>query len=224
MSPTNGMLQESDLSPIPGGQLRGDAAAAWMAMRKHIAHQRSVYICPTSRRTAYRSLADQQYFWNLYQAHKGALAARPGTSNHGWGIAVDLPTDAMQAAVREVGHKFGWGIKGGQLASDAPSEAWHCTFHNGVFTAPAAPEHVHPYRRMNEAEREARDVLVHQRRVARKAGGWKEVDPVHLKRAVEAKKTLRQLAANIRSAARDGGWDKNYRKVRYDYINKLIGD
>ena len=128
--PTNGMLKDSDLSPIPGGSLRADAAAAWLAMRQHIANQHSgVWICPTSRRTAYRSLADQTYFWNLYTSGKGALAAHPGTSNHGWGLAVDIPTDAMQAAVREVGHEFGWGIRGGKMASDAPSEAWHCTFH-----------------------------------------------------------------------------------------------
>ena len=220
----NGMLKESDLSPIPGGQLRGDAAAAWLAMRRHIAKTNNVWICPTSRRTAYRSLADQQYFWNLYQTHRGALAARPGTSNHGWGIAVDLPSPAMQAAVRQFGHDFGWGIKGGKLASDAPSEEWHCTFHTGVFTAPETPPHVHPYQRMNEAEREARDMLVRQRRVARKAGGWSKVDPIHLERAVKAKNDLRQRAADIRSAAKDGGWDKNYRKERFDYINKLIGD
>jgi hypothetical protein len=220
----NGMLQESDLSPIPGGQLRGDAAAAWLAMRMHIAKQHNVWISPTSRRTAYRSLADQQYFWNLYTSGRGALAAHPGTSNHGWGIAVDTPTPAMQSAIRQCGHQFGWGIKGGQLASDAPSEEWHCTFHAGVFKAPAVPAHVHPYRLMNEAEREARDMLVRQRRVARKAGGWSKVDPVHLKRAVQAKKDLRQRAADIRSAANDGGWEKNHRKARYDYINKLIGD
>ena len=29
--------------------------------------------------------------------------------------------------------------------------------------------------------------------------------------------------ANIRSAADDGGWEKNHRKARYDYINTLIG-
>ena len=221
---TNGMLQESDLSAIPGGELRADAAAAWLAMRQHIGTQQHTWICPTSRRTAYRSLADQQYFWNLYTSGKGALAARPGTSNHGWGIAVDVPTPAMQAAVREVGHEFGWGIKGGRLASDAPSEEWHCTFHQGVFKQAAPPAHVHPYQLMNEDERAARDVLVRQRRVARKAGGWSKVEDFHLERAVDAKKTLRQLAANIRSAAKDGGWDKNHRKARYDYINKLVGD
>jgi hypothetical protein len=219
----NGRLEGSDLTPIPGGQLREDAAQAWLAMRLNIGKQKQVWICPTSRRTAYRSFADQEYFWSLYRSGRGALAATPGTSNHGWGIAVDMPTGAMQAAVRECGHKFGWGIKGGQLASDAPSEEWHCTFHPGVFESPPKPDHVHPYRLMNEAERAARDMLIRQRRVARRAGGWSKVDDSHLKKAVQAKKDLRQCASNIRSAAKDSGWDENHRKARYDYANKLIG-
>ena len=51
------------------------------------------------------------------------------------GKAVDIPTPSMQAAVRKYGHLFGWGIAGGRLASDAPSEAWHCTFRGGASKA-----------------------------------------------------------------------------------------
>lgn len=221
----NGRLDESELTPIPGGRLRADAATAWLAMRGHIGKQKNVWVCPTSPRTSYRSFADQQYFWNLYKSGRGALAAEPGHSNHGWGIAVDIPTAPMQEAVRECGHQYGWGIRGGQLGSDAPSEAWHCTFHTGVYKAPDdKPAHVHPYRLMNETERESRDVLIRQRRIARRAGGWSKVDSSHLKRAVEAKKALRECATKLRVSARDTGWDKNNRKARYDYINELIGD
>lgn len=42
---------------------------------------------------AWRPLERQEYFWNCYQTkgcNNGNLAARPGTSNHGWGIASDL--------------------------------------------------------------------------------------------------------------------------------------
>jgi hypothetical protein len=219
----NGNLPASDLSPIPGGRLRKDAAAAWLAMRRRIGKQNGVWICPTSPRTAYRPLADQQYFWNLFQAGKGALAARPGTSNHGWGIAVDLPTAAMQAAVRECGHEFGWGIRGGRLTSDAPSEPWHATFHEGVYDAPPAKPHKHPYHFMTDGEREARDILISERRIARRHGGWKAVDESHLKRASKAKADLRKSARRIEAAAKKSGWDKNHRKTRFDYINKLTG-
>ncbi|MBE2314471.1 D-alanyl-D-alanine carboxypeptidase family protein [Solirubrobacter sp. CPCC 204708] len=224
MPPANGELTERDLSPIPGGRLRADAADAWLAMRRRIASERGLWICPTSPRTSYRSYADQEHFWRLYQSGRGALAARPGSSNHGWGIAVDLPRPEMAAAVRAVAHEYGWGIAGGKLRSDAMSEWWHCTFHPGVYKGGAAkPKHVHPYKLMSDKEREARDILLHQRRVARRAGGWSQVDEMHLRKAKQAKKDLRQYAVNLRVAAERTGWDENHRRARYAYINQLIG-
>lgn len=218
----NGRLPASELSAIPGGRLRKDAAVAWLAMRGFIGKEKGVWICPTSPRTAYRSFAEQEFFWTLYTSGKGALAARPGTSNHGWGIAVDLPTPAMQAAVRECGHRYGWGIRGGKMASDAPSEAWHTTFHPGVFKAPA-PKHTHPYHFMSEREQAARDILVKERRIAKRNGGWDKVDRGDLKRAMKAKADLRQDARDIAAAAKNTGWDEAHRKTRFDYINKLTG-
>jgi len=46
--------------------------------------------------SGFRSLARQQYFWNCFQTKKcnnGNTAARPGNSNHGVGLALDLNTD-----------------------------------------------------------------------------------------------------------------------------------
>jgi hypothetical protein len=46
--------------------------------------------------SGFRTIARQNYFWNCYQTKKcnnGNLAARPGTSNHGKGLALDLNTD-----------------------------------------------------------------------------------------------------------------------------------
>ena len=220
----NGRLPAGDLSTIPGGRLRKDAAASWLALRSHIGKQQGIWICPTSARTAYRPFADQQYFWNLYQSGKGALAARPGTSNHGWGIAVDIPRADMQAAVRAHGHRFGWGIQGGQMNSDAPSEAWHSMYHTGSFKAPAKPKHVHPYHVMNDRERAARDVLVKERRVAKKHGGWDSVDDSHRRRAMKAKATLKRCARDIAAAAKDSGWNKANRRARFAYINRLTGE
>jgi hypothetical protein len=133
-----------------------------------------------------------------------------------------MPTNAMQGAVREHGHNFGWGIRGGKLASDAPSEAWHSTYHEGVFKAPE-PKHVHPYHVMNDQERAARDVLIKERRVAKHNGGWGKLDPSHLERAQKAKATLRQCGHDIDAAAKESGWDKADRKTRRAYITKLIG-
>jgi LAS superfamily LD-carboxypeptidase LdcB len=46
--------------------------------------------------SGFRTIARQEYFWDCYQTKKcnnGNLAAKPGTSNHGKGIALDLNTD-----------------------------------------------------------------------------------------------------------------------------------
>jgi hypothetical protein len=40
--------------------------------------------------SGYRSFESQQYYWDLWQAGKGNRAAYPGTSNHGFGVAMDL--------------------------------------------------------------------------------------------------------------------------------------
>lgn len=134
----NGKLKPSRLSAIPGGRLESGAAArSWLAMRYYIGRKTGdVWLTPTGPNSSYRTYAKQVEYWNNYQANRGPLAARPGYSNHGLGRAVDLPSAEMQGQVRRYGHRFGWGIAGGRLRSDAPSEAWHCTFRN--FTPAAA--------------------------------------------------------------------------------------
>jgi hypothetical protein len=126
----NGQLPASALSNIPGGRLRNDGAArSWLAMRQLIGRRSNIWLSPTGPNSSYRSLEVQKRFYSAYLNGTGNLAAKPGTSNHGLGHAVDLPTTAMQAQVRRYGHLFGWGIAGGKLGSDAPSEPWHATYY-----------------------------------------------------------------------------------------------
>jgi hypothetical protein len=120
------------LSRIPGGRLRrGAPARSWLAMRYYIARKTkgAVWLYPSGPMSSYRTY-EQQVILHQRMLNGGALAAKPGTSNHGSATraAVDVPTPAMQAAVRKWGHRFGWGIAGGKLPSDALSESWHCTF------------------------------------------------------------------------------------------------
>lgn len=125
----NGRLPDSALSAIPGGRLRkGAAARSFLAMRYFIGRRTGVWIRPTGPASSYRALYWQQRFYRAYLSGRGPLAAKPGTSNHGIGLAVDLPTERMQALVREYGHLFGWGIAGGVLSSDAMSEPWHAVY------------------------------------------------------------------------------------------------
>jgi zinc D-Ala-D-Ala carboxypeptidase len=53
---------------------------------------------------------------------QGGLAAEPGTSNHGWGLALDLDLDdRAQAWMRTNGWRYGF-------VEDTPREQWHWTY------------------------------------------------------------------------------------------------
>ena len=81
----NGLIPPSAMCPlgVAGHVLRCDAAAAYRAMSSAFASAFGSRICITD---SYRTYAGQV---RLY-GQKPTLAAVPGTSNHGWGLAVDL--------------------------------------------------------------------------------------------------------------------------------------
>jgi hypothetical protein len=81
----NGLIPPSAMCPLgaAGHSLRCDAAAAYRAMSAAFATALGSPICMTD---SYRTYASQV---RLY-GQKPTLAAVPGTSNHGWGLAVDL--------------------------------------------------------------------------------------------------------------------------------------
>lgn len=63
---------------------------------------------------------EQEIFWDLYINHGGALAARPGTSEHEFGLAVDLKIlrgDAYNLR-RDLAKR--WGLK-----ANVKGEDWH---------------------------------------------------------------------------------------------------
>lgn len=122
---SNGQLPDSALAPIAGGRLAKDAAAAWNAMNVESRKRYGVELRPTGSASSYRTYAQQQYFWNLYQSGRGNLAAYPGTSNHGLGRAVDLATTQMRSIVDAIGGKYGW------RKVEAPSEWWHVNYVGG---------------------------------------------------------------------------------------------
>jgi hypothetical protein len=128
---SNGQLPPEALAPIAGGQLERTAAAAWNAMNVE-ARRLGVELRPTGSKSSYRTYAQQVELWNLYQSGKGNLAATPGTSNHGWGLAVDLATTQMRSMVDRIGRGYGYA----KDWSDAPSEWWHLKYRAGVWSGP----------------------------------------------------------------------------------------
>ncbi|MFC7575861.1 D-alanyl-D-alanine carboxypeptidase family protein [Klenkia terrae] len=116
------------MCPIGGGQLlRCDAAAAYTALSQ--AYQRA-FGTPLCITDSYRSFGAQQ------DAHsrKPGITAIPGTSNHGWGLAVDLcggvngfGTAQHQWMATYAGH-FGWVHPDWAQATGENPEPWHWEF------------------------------------------------------------------------------------------------
>jgi len=126
---SNGRLDPSELAPIAQGQLRKDAAAAWNAMNVE-ARANGCELLPNGSKSSYRTYEQQLELWALYQRGIGSLAAHPGTSNHGWGLAVDVATHEMRTMLDRVGHKYGWAKEW----SDAQSEWWHIKWREGSWS------------------------------------------------------------------------------------------
>lgn len=132
---TNGQLPASALAPIAQGQLTKDAAAAWNAMNVQ-ARKMGLELLPTGSMSSYRTLEQQKLLYARY-LRGGNLAAKPGTSNHGWGLAVDVATPQMRAMVDRIGIPYGWS----KTWSDAPSEWWHIKFEPGHYSGPDPGPH-----------------------------------------------------------------------------------
>jgi len=135
---TNGKLSDADLSPIFNGagprvQLSNSAAAAWNTLALH----EDTVMRVKGTVSAYRTYASQEYFWKLYQAGKGNLAARPGTSNHGLGNAADVP-DATQSSIKRHGKRCNWD------KIEAPGEAWHFNYVRGFERPDPGPDPGNP--------------------------------------------------------------------------------
>lgn len=129
----NGKLPASELAPIEQGQLAVDnyCASSWNAMNVE-ARALGQELYPTGSMSSYRTYDQQVYLYEQYLNGTGALAAVPGTSNHGWGLAVDVATQDMRAMIDHIGRKYGWAKEW----SDAPSEWWHLKYKSGVWSGP----------------------------------------------------------------------------------------
>lgn len=119
---SNGQLAASELAVIPGSRESTDAAAAWNAPNGPAANG----LTPSGYQNGYRDLATEWIYWNEYQAGTGNLAAYPGTSNHGWGKAIDVSEEWMRAWLDDHGARFGW------KKTEAFSEWWHMNYVGGV--------------------------------------------------------------------------------------------
>ncbi len=123
----NGAIPASALCPLayaPGEMLRADAAAAFNRLTEASKASRGVPLCVTD---SYRSYADQVRVY----AERPGFAAVPGTSNHGWGVAVDLCGgvesfgSAAHAWLLANGSRYGWIHPAWAEPGGSMPEPWH---------------------------------------------------------------------------------------------------
>jgi hypothetical protein len=126
----NGRIPRSALCSLWGAEwhvLRGDAASAFNAMSKAYAGHFGRPICVTDSYRSYEMQVD-------VHRRKPGITAVPGTSNHGWGTAVDLCdgvnsfTSSTHAWMRQNAPTFGWFNPGWAQAGGSRPEPWHWEF------------------------------------------------------------------------------------------------
>jgi hypothetical protein len=126
----NGRLPSNSLCTLwdPKHRLRADAAVALAKLNVAYKQHFGSNICLTD---SYRSIAEQR----VLKAEKPGLAATPGTSKHGLGLAVDLcggvetGSGSRYAWLRANAGAYGyenpdWALPGGS----GPHEPWHWEF------------------------------------------------------------------------------------------------
>jgi hypothetical protein len=116
----NGKIPTDALSTISGTsqQLWAPAARSFEAMRAAAAAD-GVTIGITDSYRSYAAQVDVAARKGLYS--QGGLASVPGTSNHGWGMALDLDSSAL-TWMRQHGAEYGF-------VGDVPRESWHWDYH-----------------------------------------------------------------------------------------------
>ena len=124
---SNGNIPPEALCPLkyaPGESLRSDAAKAFNLMTEAAKQERGTPLCVSD---SYRSYSDQVAVYR----QKPGLAATPGTSNHGWGVAVDFCGgverfgSAAHEWMRANAGRFGWFHPSWARQGGSKPEAWH---------------------------------------------------------------------------------------------------
>jgi D-alanyl-D-alanine carboxypeptidase len=129
----NGQIPDKDLCTLWDGthMLRGDAAVALTELNQNFKAAFGRNLCLTD---AYRTLAVQRRL--AYT--KPGLAATPGSSNHGWGLAIDLcgaetNSSSAMAWLAENGPAYGWDNPDWARRGGAGAyEPWHWEYVPGT--------------------------------------------------------------------------------------------
>jgi zinc D-Ala-D-Ala carboxypeptidase len=117
----NGKIPASALEPVgTGGQKLWAPAAESLTRLIADAKRDGVTVGITDSYRPYAEQVDLAHRKGLYS--QGGLAAKPGTSEHGWGMAADLDLNAKALTwMRANGEKYGFD-------ENVPRESWHWAY------------------------------------------------------------------------------------------------
>jgi hypothetical protein len=205
----NGVFSDANTDPIPGGRLWPEAALTYNAMvAAYVADGGSVAkTVPAGPRSSARTLAAQREFY----AHQPPPAAFPGTSNHGWAIAVDEKFREFVAWLHRNAHLFGWSHDEGARVG----EWWHWRY-VGASKALLAKLRREASKWAHYTPSELRwireyDTLLKQDRDRARR--------LVLRRVMEAQRKRVWREAQPKSKGGDGrGWDYANRRARYESL------
>lgn len=130
---SNGQLADHSLCDLwqSGEKLRPDAAVSLSALNEAFRARFGRDLCLVD---SYRSLSSQY----SVKASRGFLAATPGTSMHGWGLAIDLCSKETGSAevykwLWDNAPAYGWeNPPWAQRGGSGKYEPWHFEFRAGV--------------------------------------------------------------------------------------------
>lgn len=117
----NGRLADSELVDVGDGhRLARDAAPSWLTLQAACEAATGQRVTLIDGYRTYEDQVDIARRKGIYG--QGGWAAVPGTSNHGWGHAVDADMSGPAGRWLAVnGPRFGW-------VADVPGENWHWTW------------------------------------------------------------------------------------------------
>ena len=136
----NGRLDSGSLQSIDGGHKLQPAAAEAYKSMVEAARQEGINWSITDSYRTYDEQVKLAQQKGLYS--QGGLAAYPGTSNHGWGTALDLGGGAQESGskqnkwLQEHAGEFGF--------STIPREPWHWEYKGGGVSKPGGSERAGP--------------------------------------------------------------------------------
>lgn len=150
----NGRIPLSALSTVPWNtarRLRSDAVTALIALNKAF---RAALGRDLPLSDAYRDFAGQVEARNYWcgQGNCG-LAAVPGTSNHGWALAIDIGvgrtdwSNPIYVWMKANAQKFGWFHPSWAEPNGAHPEAWHWEYSGSTTPTPLPEDDVPIYHR-----------------------------------------------------------------------------